>query len=86
MKRTKLNFTEIKPEISLNKTPIKLIRHAMELGVTAYNCFLKERVHEMDEIALLRNAHPLDRSWFAKQLYKQHILTKDELKEFAETD
>ena len=86
MKRTKFNFTEARPIMSLNKMPIKLIRHAMELGVTAYNCFLRERVDEMDEIALLRNAHPLDRSWFAKQLHSQKILTKDELKEFAETD
>ena len=76
MRRTKLNFTEATPVMSLNKMPIRLTRHAMELGVVSYNCFLKARVDGMTEIALLRNMHPLDRSWFAKQLYAQKYYPK----------
>jgi len=86
MKKTKLNFTESKPDIPLNKIVISRIRQAMELNVIAYNCFLKKQVNEMSYLTLLRNMHPLDRSFFARRLYSEHKLSKGGLMEFSNID
>lgn len=66
--------------------PITTIRQEVELNVIAHNCFLKERVNKMLYIALLRNAHPSDRSRFAKQLHQKKIVDKNQLKEFVDID
>jgi len=66
--------------------PITQTRQDMEMGVIAYNCFLKDSINQMSNIALLRNMHPLDRSTFAKRLYVKGVLQKHELIEFSDID
>ena len=50
--------------------------------VTATNKVLKEAVHSMDVIILLRNAHPMYRPDFARTLLNEGEITKEQSTEF----
>lgn len=53
--------------------------------VIAWNTPLRESVHEMSPIILLRCSHPTYRGVFASQLLEAGMITKDDAKEFIQT-
>jgi hypothetical protein len=53
--------------------------------VIAWNTPLRESVHQMSPIILLRNAHPTYRGVFASQLLEAGYITKFEASEFITT-
>lgn len=59
------------------------IKTDLERLVYSTNIVLKDRVHDMGYIALLRNLHPIYRSDYAMKLFRQNLITKDEAKEFT---
>ena len=59
------------------------IRKELELFVYAYNIVLKEVVHTMDNIMLLRNANPMYRSDFAYKMRDAGLISKEQCSEFA---
>jgi len=50
--------------------------------VIAWNTVLREAVHQMEPIILLRNAHPADRGIFASKLLEEKLISKTEAIEF----
>lgn len=59
------------------------LRNDLELFVGAWNAPLKGVVKSMDNIILLRNAHPFNRSEFAYKLRDAGMITEFECKEFT---
>ena len=57
-------------------------RKELERYVVSTNKVLKNVVENMNLIALLRNAHPIYRGDFARELYREGSITKEEAKEF----
>jgi hypothetical protein len=57
-------------------------RKELEQYVCAWNKYLKESVHNMDLITLLRNAAPNYRGYFALTLYNEKQISKEVCKEF----
>lgn len=55
----------------------------LQRAVVAVNKHLIDVVQTMEPIILLRNCSPDDRPFHASQLYKEGIITKFELGEFA---
>jgi len=55
----------------------------LRLDVIATNKYLREVVGNMTTLILLRNLHPNLRSEYAFDLYKEKVLTKDEINEFV---
>lgn len=55
----------------------------LQRAVCAVNKILVNEVAHMSPIILLRNCGPDDRPFHASQLYKEGIITKFELTEFA---
>jgi len=53
--------------------------------VVSVNNVLREKVHEMDTIELLRNCHPFNRSKYAYELLREGVLSEIEAKEFTQT-
>lgn len=60
-----------------------IIRSELERLVYSTNIVLKDKVHDMGYIALLRNLHPIYQSDFAMKLFRQNLITKEETKEFV---
>ena len=58
------------------------LRKEMECFVTACNNVLRETVGSMDWLILLRNIHPAYRADYARKLYDNKEITKDEAREF----
>jgi hypothetical protein len=58
-------------------------RQEIEINVCAVNSALKSKVEKMTLIELLRNCHPSPRSDWARKLYKDKQLTKEEANEFT---
>jgi hypothetical protein len=61
------------------------IRTELESNVVSVNNVLKDKVHEMDYIELLRNSHPSYRSDFAHRLFSQKLISEAQAKEFTVT-
>jgi len=59
------------------------IRRRIESGVVSVNKILRSTVRKMDLIILLRNCHPADSINFARELFNDGQLTKDEASEFT---
>ncbi len=59
------------------------IKTELERLVYSTNTVLKDKVHDMGYIALLRNLHPIYRPDFAMKLFRQNLITKDETHEFV---
>ncbi|NMC60069.1 MAG: hypothetical protein GYA51_11930 [Candidatus Methanofastidiosa archaeon] len=57
----------------------------LRLDVISTNNTLREVVGNMTVLVLLRNVHPSLRSEYAFELYKEKVLTKDEINEFTKT-
>lgn len=62
----------------MNKT-----RRELERWVIAMNKFLWDTVGEMNVIILLRNAFPPYRADFARRLYNEKVITKEQVQEFV---
>jgi hypothetical protein len=58
------------------------IRNELEQYVIAWNKHLKDVVHQMDLIILLRNAHPSHRVSFAAKLLEQKLISRNQAQEF----
>jgi len=59
------------------------LRTELEMNVRSVNKELKETVHTMTPLILLRNLHPSYRENFALKLKDAGLLTREETKEFA---
>ena len=59
------------------------LRTELEMNVCSVNKMLKETVHTMTPLILLRNLHPSYRENFALKLKDAGLLTREETKEFA---
>lgn len=60
------------------------IRIELELYVLAWNKCLKDVVEYMDNVILLRNAHPAYRAAFANSMLDQKMISKLEASEFVQ--
>jgi len=61
---------------------MKELRLELELYVIAWNTALRDVVSSMDNVTLLKNAHPIYRSVFASQLLNEGMIDKENAKEF----
>ena len=61
---------------------LKSLRSELEAYVYAWNTHLKDAIPAMDEITLLRNAHPSYRPDFASKLRDAKVITTDQAREF----
>lgn len=59
------------------------LRTQIESIVIAHNKVLRDKVKEMNLVALLRNMHPIYRSDFAYRLLRKDLITKAEAHEFV---
>jgi len=57
-------------------------RKELERHVIGINKHLRYAVGNMSLIILLRNAHPIYRGDYARELYREGSITKEEAKEF----
>jgi len=63
------------------------IKREMQLNIQGCNKILTPEVTENYELVhLLRLIHPLDRERFARKLYAQKLITKEESLEFIKID
>jgi len=62
---------------------MKHTRKELETYTVAWNTCLKESVSKMDNVTLLRNAHPAYRDTYARSLFDDGLLTEDEVGEFV---
>ena len=60
-------------------------RRNLENYVMSHNKILQKAVKSMSPIILLRNAHPMYRSDFARELKKAGLLSEEATKEFIKT-
>ena len=58
-------------------------RKYLETAVAAFHKDRKESIPSMDNISLLRLAHPADASYAAFKLYQEGEITKEEASEFC---
>jgi hypothetical protein len=58
------------------------LRLELEAYVVAWNTCLRKAVETMDNIILLRNAHPTFRPDYATKLKEAGMISKDEAREF----
>jgi hypothetical protein len=70
-------------ERSTNVRKKTTVRKELELFVVAWNTCLKGVVKHMDNIILLRNAHPIYRADFAYRLRDEGSITVEQSKEFV---
>ena len=63
--------------------PTSKTRKELEGWVIAMNKFLWDTVGEMDVIILLRNAFPPYRAYYARRLYNEGVITKEQTQEFV---
>lgn len=61
---------------------MKSTRQELEQYVVAWNIHLKEVIHTMDYVTLLRNCNPAHRGTFAGILMNDKIISKNQAKEF----
>jgi len=59
------------------------LRRILENVVVAWNTPLRDVVKDMDNVTLLRNCTPSERSFYAFALFRANLITKDEIKEFV---
>ena len=58
-------------------------RKELENWVVAMNKMLRDAVEGMDIIILLRNAFPPYRADYARKLYQEGVITKEQVNEFV---
>jgi hypothetical protein len=58
------------------------LRKELERLVYSTNIVLRDKVQEMGFVSLLRNVHPAFREDYARKLYWEKTISKDEANEF----